>query len=131
MGHSLIQPSFPALFTPRGPRRKASKSTATRLQSAVVYRNHPESTSAKTLKIIAIHTIISFQHTEEESNQRKAFSQPQKLQPLKTQNPATRTANGELRAIRSTYTFSTWPNSSSTGVERPKIITATWRRLFS
>ena len=27
--------------------------------------------------------------------------------------------------------FSTWPNSSSTGVERPKISTATRRRLFS
>src|SRR5690606_18446597 len=27
--------------------------------------------------------------------------------------------------------FSTWPNSSSTGVDRPKISTATRRRLFS
>ena len=27
--------------------------------------------------------------------------------------------------------FSTWPNSSSTGVERPKISTATRTRLFS
>ena len=27
--------------------------------------------------------------------------------------------------------FSTWPNSSSTGVERPKMSTATRRRLFS
>ena len=29
------------------------------------------------------------------------------------------------------YCFSTWLNSSSTGVERPKISTATRRRLFS
>ena len=29
------------------------------------------------------------------------------------------------------YAFSTCPNSSSTGVERPKIVTATRSRLFS
>jgi len=29
------------------------------------------------------------------------------------------------------YAFSTWLNSNSTGVERPKISTATWIRLFS
>jgi hypothetical protein len=29
------------------------------------------------------------------------------------------------------YAFSTWPNSSSTGVERPKIITETRSLLFS
>jgi hypothetical protein len=29
------------------------------------------------------------------------------------------------------YTFSTWPNSSSTGVARPKIVTETRTRDFS
>src|SRR6185503_2378384 len=34
-------------------------------------------------------------------------------------------------ALPGCYAFSTWPNSSSTGVERPKIVTATRSRLFS
>ena len=29
------------------------------------------------------------------------------------------------------YSFSTWPNSSSTGVARPKMVTETLSRLFS
>jgi len=32
---------------------------------------------------------------------------------------------------RALYTFSTWPNSSSTGVARPKIVTETRTRDFS
>ena len=33
--------------------------------------------------------------------------------------------------VKKTQAFSTWPNSSSTGVDLPKIVTATRRRLFS
>ena len=38
---------------------------------------------------------------------------------------------GRDRLYAAQSAFSTWPNSSSTGVERPKISTATRRRLFS
>ncbi|CAG9178776.1 hypothetical protein LMG23992_03825 [Cupriavidus laharis] len=40
--------------------------------------------------------------------------------------PAFRPGNRQIP-----YTFSTWPNSSSTGVARPKIVTETRRRDFS
>src|SRR5262249_36257227 len=40
-------------------------------------------------------------------------------------------SSGHRSALPGYYAFSTWPNSSSTGVERPKIVTATRKRLFS
>ena len=47
---------------------------------------------------------------------------------LRARNPVHAASHGHAKPDQS---FSTWPNSSSTGVARPKMLTETRSRLFS
>ena len=50
---------------------------------------------------------------------------------LLIENCACRPASGDRVPRKPCYNFSTWPNSSSTGVALPKMVTDTLSRLFS